>query len=147
MHGADPEILKRGSAQIRKKKILGFRWSKEAKITLETISFRRNISISIFKFSPFLCTIKAYLWNLFNFPKFTNALMRKEKKTLIQQSMRKEKLTKVVLCSITDCFTKPFKRIINLLLFFSHFSCSYAAQFLLFEIRMRQETSKGEIGN
>ena len=45
------------------KKILGFRWSKKAEITLETISFWQNISISIFKFS-----------------KFTNALIRKEKK-------------------------------------------------------------------
>ena len=31
------------------KKIFGFRWSKKAKITLETISFGQNISI--FKFS------------------------------------------------------------------------------------------------
>ena len=36
------------------KKILGFRWSKKAKITLETIGFWQNISVSIFRFSPFL---------------------------------------------------------------------------------------------
>ena len=83
----------------------------------------------------------------FQFSKIYKRFDEKREKTLIQQSMRKEKQRKVVLCSITDCFTKPFKRIINLLLFFFHFSCSYAAQFLLFEIRMRQETSKGEIGN
>ena len=41
------------------KKILGFRWSKKAKITFETISFWQNISISIFKFSPYLYTMKA----------------------------------------------------------------------------------------
>ena len=41
------------------KKILGFRWSKKAEITLETISFWQNISISIFKFSLFL-SIKSY---------------------------------------------------------------------------------------
>ena len=35
------------------KKSLGFRWSKKAKITLETTSFEQNISISIFKFSPY----------------------------------------------------------------------------------------------
>ena len=40
------------------KKILSFRWSKKAKITFETISFWQNISISIFKFSPFLYTMK-----------------------------------------------------------------------------------------
>ena len=41
------------------KKILGFRWSKKAKITLKTTSFWQNIFISIFKFSPFLST-KSY---------------------------------------------------------------------------------------
>ena len=58
--GEDPQILKRGGALCRpKKKILRFRWSKKAKITLETISFWQNISISIFKFSPFLYAMKA----------------------------------------------------------------------------------------
>ena len=41
------------------KKILGFRWSKKAEVTLETISFWQNISISNFKFSSFL-SIKSY---------------------------------------------------------------------------------------
>ena len=36
------------------KKILGFSWSKKAKIMLETISFWQNISVSIFKFSPLI---------------------------------------------------------------------------------------------
>ena len=98
------------------KKILGFRWSKKAKITLKTISFRQNISSSFFKFSPFLCTMKACLWNLINFSKFWNALIRKEKKTLMQQSMRKEKLRKVGLCFITGCFIKLFNMIITFLL-------------------------------
>ena len=40
-------------------KLLGFRWSKKVKITLETISFWQNISINIFKFSSFL-SIKSY---------------------------------------------------------------------------------------
>ena len=41
------------------KKNLGFRWSKKAEVTFETISFWQNISISIFKFFPFL-SIKSY---------------------------------------------------------------------------------------
>ena len=41
------------------KKILGFRWSSKAEVTLETISFWENISINIFEFSPFL-SIKSY---------------------------------------------------------------------------------------
>ena len=56
------------------KKKLDFRWSKKAEITLETISFWQNVYICILKFSPFL-SIKSY-----QFSKFTNALIRKEKK-------------------------------------------------------------------
>ena len=56
------------------KKLLDFRWSKKAEITLETISFWQNIYISIFKFSPFL-SIKSY-----QFSKFTNTLIKKKKK-------------------------------------------------------------------
>ena len=44
------------------KKILGFRWSKKAEATLETIRFWQNISISIFKFSSFL-SIKSFFQN------------------------------------------------------------------------------------
>ena len=64
------------------KENLRFQMSKKAKITLETISFWQNISISIFKFAPFLYTIKACQLNLINFSKFANALIRKEKKHL-----------------------------------------------------------------
>ena len=53
-----------------------------------------------------------------------------KKKTLIQQSMRKEKLRKVGFCFITGCFIKPFKMMIN-----HFFNFSFAAQFLLFDIR------------
>ena len=74
---------------------IDFRWSKKATITLETISFWHNISISIFKFSPFLYTMEACQWDLINFSKFANTLISKEKKILMQQSMRKEKLRKV----------------------------------------------------
>ena len=54
--GAHPEILKKGGALcqppwLTDEEMLGFRWSKKAKITLETISFWQNISISILKFS------------------------------------------------------------------------------------------------
>ena len=42
-----------------RKKMLGFRWSKKANTTLETISFWQIIFISIFRFSPFLYTMKA----------------------------------------------------------------------------------------
>ena len=41
------------------KKNLVLKWFKKAEITLETISVWQNISISIFKFSPFL-SIKSY---------------------------------------------------------------------------------------
>ena len=88
------------------KKIVGFRRSKKAKITLEAISFWKNISISIFQFSPLLHKMEACQWNLINFSKFPNALIRKEK-TFMQQSMTKEKLRKVGLCFITSYFKSP----------------------------------------
>ena len=71
------------------KKILCFRWSKKAKIKLETISFWQNISISIFKFSPSLYTMKAGQWNIINFSKLANALIRKEKKHAAVNEKRK----------------------------------------------------------
>ena len=73
-----------------------------------------------------------------------NALIRKEKKTLIKQSMRKEKQRKVGLCFITGCFIKSFDMTIN------HSFCiasSFAAQFLLFDVRMTQEIPNAEVWN
>ena len=112
------------------KKILGFRWSKKAKITLESIRFWQNISINNFKFSPFLYAMKACQWNPINFSKFANALIRKEKKHLCSRQWEKknrEKVglylcsrqwekknrEKVGLCFITSCFMKSFNMTIN----------------------------------
>ena len=49
----------------------------------------------------------------YQFLKICNALIRKEKKTLTQESMRKEKLRIVGLCFITGCSIKSFNMIIN----------------------------------
>ena len=68
--------------------------------------------------------------------KITNALIKKAK-LIVQPSMRK-----LGLCLITNCFIKHFKVIINVFFFLI-----LQAQFLLFDIRMTQELSKGEIGN
>ena len=72
------------------KNILGFGWSKKAKITLETIRFWQNVSISTFKFSPPLYAIKACQWNLINFSKLAKALIRKEKKHLCSSQWEKK---------------------------------------------------------
>ena len=114
------------------KKILDFWWSKKAKILLETISFWRNISITIFKFFPFLYTMKACQWNLINFSTFANALIRKEKKNL-RSSQLKKYLRKIgpKTCFTTGFFLKSINMIIN------HFFCfasTLAAQFLPFLI-------------
>ena len=73
------------------RKTLGFRWSKKAKITLKTISYWQNISINIFKFSPFLYA-NGKLTNeiLSIFLKFANALIRKEKKHLCRSQWEKK---------------------------------------------------------
>ena len=115
--GVDSEVLKRGALCWPSKKFLGFRWFKKAKITLETISFWQNISISIFKFSPFLCTVKACPWNLINFSKSANALIRKEKKKNNYSAVNEKRKNweKLNLKSnlITGSFIKPFNMIIN----------------------------------
>ena len=133
---ADPEVLKgEGALYVGhhgwpRKKILGFRWSKRDKITLEATFFWQKCFYQYFPiFSIFvnIYTMNACQSNLSNFLKFTNAFDKERVKTLIQQSMRKEKLRKVRLCFKTSCFIKLFK--------------------LLFEIRLTQEISKGETGN
>ena len=79
----------------------------------------------------------------YQFFKICKRFDKEREKTLMQQSMRKEKLRKVGLCFITGCFIKSFNMIINLFFFAS----SFAAQFLLFDIRIMQEISKGEVRN
>ena len=117
--------------------MLGFRWSKKAKITLETASFGKNISINIFKFSPYFCTKLAN--EIYQFLKICKRFDKESEKTLMQQSIRKEKLRKVGLFFMTDCFIKSFNMIINP---FFCFASSFAAQYLHFYIRMTQEIIK-----
>ena len=97
--GTDPEILgrsmffSRGTLYVghhywKKKKMLGFRWSKKVKITLETISFWRNISFSIFNLSIFIYN-ERFPMKSDQLAKLTNALIRRMKKTLIHQLTKK----------------------------------------------------------
>ena len=94
--------------------MLGFRWSKKATITLETISFWQNISIIIFKlwmFSIFIYNeslpIKSY-----QFFKICKRFDKEKEKTLTQQSMRKETLKKFGLCFIAVSFINSFNMMI-----------------------------------
>ena len=89
--------------------LLVFRWSKKAKITSETISFLKNISFSMFKFSTSLHIMKVCRWNLNNFSKFTNTFIRKIEKSWT--------------LFYNNYFIKPFKMTINRFLFLGSF-CS-----------------------
>ena len=62
------------------KKILSLRWFEKAKITLETINFWRNISISIFKFSPIFICNESLPMKSYQFFKIYKQMVRKEKK-------------------------------------------------------------------
>ena len=53
----------------------------------------------------------------YQFFKICKRFDKEREKTLMQQSMRKEKLRKVGLCFITGCFIKSFNMIINHFLF------------------------------
>ena len=62
---------------------------------------------SIFRYNESL-PVKSY-----HFFKICKRFDKEREKTLMQQSMRKEKLRKVGLCFITGCFIKSFNMIIN----------------------------------
>ena len=74
--------------------------------------------------------------------KFYKCFDKKREETLIQQSMKKEKVRKAGLCFITGCFLKHFKILINRFFFISQ---AHRNQFLLFDVRMTQKISK--VGN
>ena len=123
--------------------VLGFRWSKRAKITLETISFCQNISISIFKFSPFFYTVKVCQWNLINFSKFENALIRKKKKHLRSSHWEKKYWEKLDFLLKKCGLIKTFNMIIN------HFLISQAysqPKFCFLISGRRKKYQKGKLG-
>ena len=91
------------------KKILVFRWSKKAKITLETIGFWQNISISILTFSSIFIYNGSLPMKSYQVSKICKRFDKERVKTLMKQSVRKERLGKVELCFITGCFIKSFK--------------------------------------
>ena len=95
------------------KKILGFRWSKKAKITFWTISFWQNTSTSIFKFSPSFIYNESLPIKFYQVFKICKRFDKEREKILMQQSTRKEKLRKVGFCFITGCSIKSFNLIIN----------------------------------
>ena len=94
------------------KKILGFRWSKKGKITLETISFWQNISISIFKFSLFYA-IKACQWNLISFSKFEKRFDKEREKNSYEAGNEKRKTDKSWTLFYDRLFCKVLCMIIN----------------------------------
>ena len=95
------------------KKILSFRWSKKVKITLEATCFWQNISICILKFSSIFIYNGSLPMKSYQIFKISKRFDKEREKTLMQQSMRKEKQRKVGLCFITGCFIKSFNMIIN----------------------------------
>ena len=103
--------------------------------------------MSIFTYKKCLM-IKSY-----QFFQILQRFYKEREKTLIEQSMKIEELRKIGLRFITGCFIKPFKMIIIFSLIglfvykiFIDFASSFAAQFLLFNIRMTQEISNRKIG-
>ena len=75
-------------------KTLGFRWSKKAKIMLEIISFWQNISLSIFRFFSIFIYNESLPMKSYQFFKICKRFDKERGKTLMQQSMSKEKQRK-----------------------------------------------------
>ena len=57
--------------------------------------------------------MKALPMKSYEFFKICKSFDKEREKTLMQESMRKEKPRKVGLCFITDCFISSFNMIIN----------------------------------
>ena len=72
IRGGSRDFEKGGALCQLKKKILGFRWSKKAKIT-ETKAFGEA-------FPSIFSNFQVCRWNFISFLRFTNAFKRKEKK-------------------------------------------------------------------
>ena len=122
-------------------KILDFRWSKKAKLTLETITFWQNICTSFFKFSSFLYTLNACRQNLFSIFQIYERFAKEREKRFIQQSMRKQKLRKVGRCFVTGYFIlSPFDNYSLFLLGKLISQCN----FRFFLLGWRKKLSKGK---
>ena len=80
----------------------------------------------------------------YQFFKICKRFDKEREKTLMQPSIRNEKLRKVGLLFYNRLFYKCFNMIID---DFFCFASSFAAQFLFFDIRMTQKILKGEVGN
>ena len=72
-------------------------WSKKTKLMSENITSWRNISISIFKLSPFFIYNESLLMKSCQFFKFTNPLIRKEKKHSHSSQSEKKSWEKLAL--------------------------------------------------
>ena len=78
---------------------------------LETTSFGQNISIDIFKFLHIYIQ-ESLPMKSYQFLKIGKCFDKEREKTIMQQSMRKEKQRKVGICFITGYFITSFN-IIN----------------------------------
>ena len=157
---ADPEILKKGGTLCWAPCLAAganFRFQVVERVEndVKNCKFLAKYFFQYFQiFSIFLYN-ESWLMKFYQFFKINKRFYKKREKTLIQQTMRKEKLRKVGLCFIIGYFIKPYKMIINNFFFnrsfcsqdFFNFTSSFTAQVLLFDIRMTQEISKGEVGN
>ena len=122
MQGADREILKRSG---------GVCWSPwladEEKFRFQMVYKRpnnvRNHKFLVKHFYHHCQIFSIFIYNeslpmkSYQFFKICKRFDKEREKTLMQQSMRKERLRKVGLCFITGCFMKSFNMIINNFLF------------------------------
>ena len=140
--GGGPEILKRGG-------VLYFRWCYisdfKGQNNVRNYKFLAKCFCQCFQIFSVFINNESLPMKSYQFFRIYKSFDKEREKTLMQRSMRKEKLREVGICFITGCFLKPFKMIIN---HFFYFASSFAVQFLLFDFRITQEiSSKGEIGD
>ena len=122
MQGADREILKRGGGVCRSP------WLADEEKFMFQMVYKRPNNVRNHKFLAKYFYHHFQIFSIFiyneslpmksyQFFKICKYFDKERAKTLLQPSMRKEKLRKVGLCFITGCFIKSFNMIIN------HFFC------------------------
>ena len=117
---ADPEILKEAVLYVGHhgwptKKILGFTWSKNSQNNVRNYKFLGKYFYQHFQIFSIFIYNESLPMKSYQFFKIYTSFDKEREKTLMRQSMRKEKLRKVGLCFTTGCFIKSINLIINFL--------------------------------
>ena len=144
----DPEISKRGvalcqPAWLPNEENFRFQVVQKCQSNIRNYKFLAKYFYQYFQILIIFIYNESFLMKSYKFFKIGKRIDKEREKTLMQKSMRKEKLRNVKLCFITGCFIKSFNMIIN------HFFISQAhsqPNFCFLISGWRKKYQKGKLG-